>query len=306
MAALGIHHDEVEGQRRALPLVPGADRTAGDIGRVAPFQHQTLDAGGAGAVADRRQVRPALERNQRRKVENQRRGPRPGFQPRPSLLERQRPQVLVALEQNVVDPDEGWRVRDQLRAGPLPPKPLLEIGERRRIIRHGAPNQQFAVDRAREIETGDHVRKALADIVAGARIEATLAVARDRLDAHPVPLPLGEISLRVERGQLLFVERIRKHRRPEAGAGIGVGLGAPTLQPREKPGIGRREAVPDLLDLGHGMVERMGERRLGEPRGDADTQSARRKLQERPASVRVEHIEPFGQEVRRPRPVGDP
>src|SRR3546814_251991 len=43
VAALGIHHHAIGGQRIAFPLVPEAGLASRDIGAVAALQHQSLD-----------------------------------------------------------------------------------------------------------------------------------------------------------------------------------------------------------------------------------------------------------------------
>src|SRR5205807_4856088 len=63
-------------------------------------------------------------------------------------------------------------------------------------------------------------------------------------------------------------------------------------QPTEQRQVGRREAVPDLLDPVELDAAPVGERSLGEPRRDADPQRTGDQLQQRPAAGRVERVEP--------------
>ena len=135
--------------------------------------------------------------------------------------------------------------------------------------------------------------KARADIVAGARIEPLLAAARDELHADAVPFPFGEIVAR---------DRARRGRRPRAAAPASAGQkvgsspisggGRAAFEPSEQRPVGRREAVPDLLDAIELDAAPFGERGLGEPRRDADPQRAGDELQQRPAAGRVERVEP--------------
>ena len=114
-----------------------------------------------------------------------------------------------------------------------------------------AQDQQFAVDDALEVQRLHHVGEGLGDVVAGAAVEPALAALAHRLHADAVPLPLGGVVGR---------DRAWRNRPPRrwpgpaspggsapACAGVGL-LGAP-LQPGEQVAVGRRQRVPDLLDL---------------------------------------------------------
>jgi len=92
--------------------------------------------------------------------------------------------------------------------------------------------------------------KGRADLVARARIEASLAAARDKLHADAVPFPLGEIGRGSSAARFAFLERLGQHQRRESWAASPIaGRGGPSVEPGEERLVGRREAVPDLLDV---------------------------------------------------------
>ena len=105
------------------------------------------------------------------------------------------------------------------------------------------------------------------------------------LDADAVPFPFGGEVGRVERRR----DRPRRARGRASPGGTAwrrpaTGLRAGAVQPGEERDVGRREAVPELLDLGDVAAAEVGERLLGEPGGDADAQAAGDELQERVAA----------------------
>ena len=52
------------------------------------------------------------------------------------------------------------------------------------------------------------------------------------------------------------------------------------------------QGVPDLLDLGQRHAAEVGRRLLGQPRREADAQAAGQQLEQRPAAVGVQGVEP--------------
>jgi len=64
------------------------------------------------------------------------------------------------------------------------------------------------------------------------------------------------------------------------------------VEPEEELAVGRRQAVPDLLDLGQRGAALAGERGLGKSCRDADAQRAGDQLQQRPAAGGLQGVEP--------------
>ena len=91
---------------------------------------------------------------------------------------------------------------------------------------------------------------------------------------------------------------MREHRRPKRRGIAGDRLARTPLDPGEQGDIGRRNAVPDLLDLVGRQVAQRRKRGLGKPRRDADAQRAGDQLEQRPASGLVELVEPARQQRR--------
>ena len=153
-----------------------------------------------------------------------------------------------------------------------------------------AAHEQFAVEDARRREGGGDFGETAGDVVAGAAEQLGRSRDMDDLDADAVPFPLGRIVGEVE---LEVVERVREHERPEGGDVLRGRLRA-AADPREQLGVGRRDAVPDLLDRLDFDPETLRERRLRQPRRDADAQRPRRELEQRIARLRVEPVHQFG------------
>src|SRR3546814_19254177 len=84
---------------------------------------------------------------------------------------------------------------------------------------------------------------------------------------------------------------MRKHEGTKEGDVGKVGPLRPTLAPREQRRIGRRDRVPQLLDIVDGHVERLRKRLFREPRRHADAHPAERELEERVATDGVEPVE---------------
>ena len=127
-----------------------------------------------------------------------------------------------------------------------------------------------------------------------------MAVAPAReLDADAVPLPLGGERLRLELVEILEVlDRVREHRRAERRRIAALGPLASSLDPGEQPGIGRLQAVPDLLHRVRLVAAERAHRGLGEPRRNADAQVAGHELEECPAPGLVEGVEPVREMAR--------
>ena len=219
------------------------------------------------------------------------------FQLPPPLGPRQQAQVVAVDAEQVVDAHEGGIVGEHPFRHRLAPEPLLE-----RVEAGGAAldpalrlaaYQQFAVDHRILVEGGEQFRKGGADILSAAAVEARLgaapaAAARD-LDADTVPFPFGGKGGEIDR--LALVERVREHEGAKEGDVGEIGPGGAPLAPREKRRIGRRDRVPQLLDVIDRHIERLREGLLREPRRHPDPHPAERQLEQRIAPVGVEAVE---------------
>ena len=85
-----------------------------------------------------------------------------------------------------------------------------------------------------------------------------------------------------------------QHDRPEGRLDVRLGAAGLAFEPGKQALIGRGEAVPDLLDLDHVHAAEIGERQLGEARGNTDPHAAGDQFEQRPAAGRVEAVEPVG------------
>jgi hypothetical protein len=236
VAALGVHQDRVDQERIALPLEPGPLRPAGLIGRIPAFQHQPLRHARVARRrrgAQRGQLGPGGEGLHRRQIDAGRgEGADERLQPRAPLGEAQGADVLAVLGQQVIGADAGGMGRDQLGVDALAVQPLLQVGERRRAaVPH---HQQFAVQRAIEVQRRQHVGKGARNVVAGAGVKSAKAALADRLDADAVPLPFGGVVGGVQPGQVHhLVDRLSQHHRPETALGRGVRPLGALFQPGE-------------------------------------------------------------------------
>ena len=159
-------------------------------------------------------------------------------------------------------------------------------------------HQQLAVERHLVWHRRQNIGKSQTDVVAGTRIEPSLAAAGDELNADTVPFPLGQIIGRVEAREIIVFERLSQHQRREGRQIADVRRRLTALEPIEQRLIGRRQPVPDLLDMIDRDAAPFGERGLGEPRRDADPQAAGDELQQCPAPGRVERVEPRFEQAR--------
>ncbi len=142
-----------------------------------------------------------------------------------------------------------------------------------------AQHQQFAVDRAGQMQRWQQIRKALADVLAGPRIQprldvAALVTAAYRLDADAVPFPFRDEIGGCEIGEIRILDRMRQHHRSERRRIAIDGLFCAALQPREQLEIGWRKARPHQFDVVRVLVAEGSRRGLCQPRRDADPQRA--------------------------------
>ena len=176
-----------------------------------------------------------------------------GFEPRAALGEGQVAQVFVALGEEVVDAQMGREIGDQLRRHGLAVEALLKDVEA--LHAAVAHDQQFAVDarprsRAPRRDRGRRARRPRRCANRCAATErpspARPATACRRMPSH---FHSAKKSAGVELFEILLLDRMRQHRRPERRRVAGFGLRpAPSTQANSVL-VGRLEAVPDQLDL---------------------------------------------------------
>ena len=130
MAALGVHQHRVDAVRVALPLPPEALGAAGEVGAVAPLQHDALDDRVGRRGAQRGEVVAGREGQERREVDARRvEGRDQGFERGAALGEGERAQVAVPELQQVVGA-QVRRVAAQVGGRDrLAVQPLLQVGE---------------------------------------------------------------------------------------------------------------------------------------------------------------------------------
>ena len=154
----------------------------------------------------------------------------------------------------------------------LPVEPLLQHVEA--LYPAFAHDQQFAVDRAVEVQRVEEIGEALRNILAGAGIEPALAGvamrAGRRLDADAVPFPFREEIGGIELGEVRFLDRMRQHGRTKRCRIVARWFLSAAFQPGEQFGVGRRKAGPEEFDLLHVLVAECGSRGLCKPCRDAD------------------------------------
>ena len=212
-----------------------------------------------------------------------------------ALGERQRAHILLALGEKIVDAQMRRIVGEELWSDALPVEALLQHVEALHAAL--AQDQELAVERALEVERLDEVREGAGHVLAGARIDAAgeppvRAPAAGRLEADAVPFPLGHEVGGIELGEVLLLERVREHRRPERRRVARFRPRRPALDPGEQLTVRRLEPMPDMLDLVRRDVAEARDRGLRQPRRDADAQLAGDELEERPARRLVEDVEP--------------
>ena len=223
------------------------------------------------------------------------------FEFRPPLRERQRAQILIAKCEQIIDADEGRKLGHQLRGHALPVQALLQRVE----ILHAAAalDQQFAVEHRIEIKPSHQIRKRARYIFAGPRKKprdalAITILARSRLHADAVPLPFGAEVSRFKRCKLFRLDRVREHRRIEAHIGRHTRRRGAAFEPIEEGGVRRLNCVPDILDFIRRLAANLRQSRACEARRHANAQSAGDQLQQSPAPVLIQPIEPVRDNAR--------
>ena len=204
----------------------------------------------------------------------------------------------VAVGEKIVGAQMRGKFGDQLRRDGFAVEPLLQHVEGLHAAL--AHDQKFAVDGAGEAQGVEQIGKALGDVFAGARIKprdpscrpCRAATACTRMPSH---FHSAMKSAGIEPGKSLVVERMRQHRRPERRRIAARRFFRAAFEPGEQIAIGRRKPGPDQLDLLRVLAAERRGRGLGEPRRDADAQSAGDELDQRPAPGLVERIEPARQ-----------
>ena len=230
------------------------------------------------------------------------------LEPGPTFLKYQLAQVLAPVRQQVIGEDCRRIGGHRLRIDRLAVQALLQVSERgdhAPSSRHGAPDQQFAVDGPLEGEASHQVGKGSGNLVTGPGIQPGHPCLANSLDADTVPFPFGSIVRRIEPVEVNgLVERDRQHDRPEPAGRITTGAIGSTLQPGEQVAVRGLQSVPDLLDLGHvdggkrsnrlaclfWSDERRG--RLGQPRGQTHAKAACDQLEQGPAPLGSQGIQP--------------
>ena len=151
-----------------------------------------------------------------------------------------------------------------------------------------------------EVHRLDHFGEGVRHVLRPAGIYATAARHCDQLGADAVPLPLRPERRGVQRGEVRCLERLGQHHGAEHRRTRRVGTVAAPLQPGEQRQVGRREAVPDLLDFirRDPPAGQFRQRDLGQPGGGADAQAAGDQLQQRVAARGVRRVQPAGDDLR--------
>ena len=202
-----------------------------------------------------------------------------------------------SIDQRIVEAHVGGKLLELLLGHALAVEALLQVVERRDLA--VAHHQQLAVEhrieiagRRRHRESSGRCRRRCASRGAPRPPVATICT---RMPSH---FHSAENSARSSAAQSLSSSACDSISGRNTGAFGHVRLRRAALQPGEQRLVGRREAVPDLLDVIHLEARHVGHRRLGQPRRDADAHGARQQLQQRPAARRIERVEPGFQ----PRP----
>ena len=212
------------------------------------------------------------------------------------MRKRRAPKIVRAVQQQVISADAGGEFAHQIGTGRFAVQPLLQVAEAfdMALFQH----QQFAVQHAFEIERFQHIGEAFADIVAGAAVKAALACFMDGLDADAVPFPFGGVVWGFVFLEIAGrIQRLGQHHGTKATRRISAGFFAPARQPLEQIFIRRRLAVPQLFDIGQFHVTQLRQCLLGEAGGNADTQPPGQKLEQRPAAIGVQRIQPAFQQL---------
>ena len=140
-----------------------------------------------------------------------------------------------------------------------------------------AAHQHFPVQDSPRVKGCGNIRKAAANVVAGAAVEPRVAPGMNQLDADPVPFPLGGI---VSEADPRLVERMGEHERPKHRNVLGGRLLGLAFAPVEQFLIRGFEPVPHFFDGLDIDPESVGQRLLGEPCGNPDPKRAGGKLED--------------------------
>ena len=114
---------------------------------------------------------------------------------------------------------------------------------------------------------------------------------------YPVPFPFSPPVRRMQRREIGRLQRVGQHRWPENRRVGRIGLGSPTLQPREQRQVRRLQPVPDLLhivgaDDAHLRHRDLGKRDLGQTSRRPDPQPAGDQLEQRQSGGSIRTVEP--------------
>ena len=219
------------------------------------------------------------------------------LKPRAPLGERQLPQILIAVGEQIVSAQMHRKFGQKFRGHAFSIEALLKNVEA--LHPSVAHDEKFAVDRTRQPQRFDQIGKAPGNVFAGARIKPSghslFKPCCNGLDADAVPLPFGHEFRRIECRKIRLVERVRQHRRPERRRIAACRLVGAAFQPGEQSDIWRRQAGPEQLNILRIACAKRSNRGFGKPRRDANAQSAGDELDQRPAPGLVERVEPARQ-----------
>ena len=306
MAALRIHQHRVDGQRVALPLPPLPLRPARHIGAVAR----------ASASAPR--SRPRARRrgcadssasvangiSAERSIRGGRRAREPLLQPRAARVERQRAQILARRR-------TGCRTAGRAPGSPAASWPPTALRFSRCCRSANGATTPSRITSSSPSSTASEVHR-LDDLGKGARRCPRRRASRAAAARRAPPAARGCRPTSIPRGTPAASSAARSGASSgcasiggrNTGAPAGSGRVAAPLQPGEQRQVGRRQAVPHLLDLVRRdpPVGQFGQRDLGQPRRGADAQAAGDELQQRVAAGRVGRIQPAGDDAAAGRP----
>ena len=161
-----------------------------------------------------------------------------GLEPPPALGEGQRPQVLVAVEQDVVEADEGRDSRSSMRG-----VTALRLRRCCRSLKRRRPRPPRCRPAARRRATPskadavDDIGEGAGDLVAGARVEPhaarPVAAICTRMPSHFHSAGIG-VELGLELREVLVLERMRQHQRPEDRHVVGRSGAGPCRRARRR------------------------------------------------------------------------